>query len=87
MPGYCVLLCSTRSFSVVRGPYSNGWPGGEFFGDGVVRRWGCEGGRNLSGFARTRGLEVALDLALALALLLLTFLNAGLVEVKLRRAL
>jgi hypothetical protein len=40
IPGYCVLFCCTRSFSVVRGPYSNGWPGGAFFGDGVVRRWG-----------------------------------------------
>lgn len=40
IPGYCVLLCCTRSFSVVRGPYSNGWPGGAFFGDGVTRRWG-----------------------------------------------
>lgn len=40
IPGYCVLLCCTRSFSVVRGPYSNGWPGGAFLGDGVVRRWG-----------------------------------------------
>lgn len=87
MPGYCVLLCCMRSFSVIRGPYSNGWPGGAFFGDGVVRRWGCEGGRNLSGFARTRGLEVplALELELALVLLLLTFFNAAPVEVKLRR--
>lgn len=73
MPGYCVLVCWMRSFSVVRGPYSKGWPGGAFFGDGVTRRCGCEGGRNRSGLASTRGLVLA-------------FFRAVLVEVKLRRA-
>jgi len=40
MPGYCVLLCSMRCFSVVRGPYSNGWSAGAPFDDGVTMRWG-----------------------------------------------
>jgi hypothetical protein len=78
MPGYWVLVCSRRSLSVVRGPYSNGWPGGADFGAGVTRRWGCDGGRNRSGFSSTRGFE-GLGVWGFLA-----FLNAALVEVKLR---
>lgn len=74
MPGYCVLLCSMRSFSVVCGPYSNGWPGGALLGEGVTRRCGWDGGRNRSGFSRTR----------CLGLVFLAFFNAALVEVKLR---
>lgn len=74
MPGYCVLLCSMRSFSVVRGPYSNGWPGGALLGEGVTRRCGWDGGRNRSGFSSTR----------CLGLVFLAFFNAALVEVKLR---
>lgn len=52
MFGYCLRFCVASSSSVRRGPYVYC---GLFRLEGILA--GCDGGRNLSGFSSTRGLD------------------------------
>lgn len=52
MCGYCFVFCASRSVAESGGP--GYWRGGD-----RLRRDGCDGGLNLVGFSRTRGLAAA----------------------------
>jgi len=61
MFGYCFVFCAASSAAVSAGPKLRGCR--------VTRRDGCDGGRNLSGFASTGwlGLRAEGDVALVAA--------------------
>ena len=54
MCGYLLVFCASRSGTDRGGP-------GYCLGGRRFRRWGCEGGRNLSGFSSTMGLPCGIS--------------------------